>query len=167
MCCSSAYTWIACLSLCVCFFCVWCMAGDCCSSALSLWTEARGTDCNNSTVDRSSVNLPMPDESMMSRYSLDLMVHRICFANDELNGYQYAAEISVFQTDQVSGAQFMTSCNQIYCTALTWTVADCSYCFLFWMFAGWSVLRDRGWNYPVSGEWSRWMHLQLWPCQAW
>lgn len=77
------------------------MEGDCCSSELSLWTEASGTDCNDSTVDCSSVNLTMPDESMMSRYSVDLMSHCISFANDELSRYQYAAEISAFQTDPV------------------------------------------------------------------
>lgn len=67
------------------------MEGDCCSSELSLWTEASGTDCNDSTVDCSRVNHPMPDESMMSCYLVDLMFLCISFTNDELSRYLYAA----------------------------------------------------------------------------
>lgn len=113
------------------------MEGDCCRSELSLWTEASGTDCNDNTVDCSSVNLPMPDESMMSCYSVDLMLHSISFTNDELSGYLYAAEISVFQTDQVLvDSSCIVFCDETCSTALSRKTADCSYPCLFGMFAG-------------------------------
>lgn len=86
------------------------MEGDCCSSELSLWTEASGTDCNDSTVDCSSVNLPMPDESMMSCYSADLMLHQISIANDELNAYVWRGNFSI-SNRLGSGAQFIAFCN--------------------------------------------------------
>lgn len=32
---------------------------------------------------------------------------------------------------------------------------------------GWSLLRDSGWRYSVSGQRSWWVHFLLWSCQSW